>query len=147
MKTKIFDNWDFYSCYIDRDEFYDLVKKWDLKIEKEYPNKNVKEASWVHYNLMNSEKDWIIEVSKAASMWENWKYAVRCNFWRFPAEIVTIWHKKILAWWRIRYWWIYAWDIDWSEYWWSSSMYTKDKNWPRRKMIEDNGFKIKEING
>lgn len=145
MKTRLFDNWDFYSCYIDKDEFYELVKKWELKIEEEYPNELCKQANWVHYNLIADKSWWTIEVWKSNTRWETDKYEVHYKGGRFPSEIVTTWHVKRIFWWRIRYWWIYAWDINWSETWWSSSMYTKDKNWPRRDMIEKNWFKIKEV--
>lgn len=145
MKSKKINCWDFFQQYIDKDEFYSLVKAWKLKIEKEWPNPACIDASWIHFNLM-SDDDWKITIKKNDTFWDGHKYKVVSNMWRFPSACVTIEEKpyRIPYTWITRYSSVYAWDIDHTEYGGSNSMVTNDKNWPRRKMLVDNGFTVIE---
>lgn len=145
MHSKKINCWDFICQYIDKDEFYELVKKWKLKIEKERPNPKCKEANWIHFNLMDKD-DRKITIKENNIFCDDHKYTVESTMWRFPSACVTIKYKPYRIWYTniIRYTGVYAWDIDHTEYGGSCSMVTNDKNWPRRKMLVDNWFIVTE---
>lgn len=146
MKSKILNCWDFFSQYIDKDEFYSLVKKWKIKIDKEYPNPKCKDGSdWIHYRLMD-KSDRNITIKKNDTFCDDHKYEVESSMSWFPSDCVSVDNKPFRIGYTniIRYRSIYAGDIDHTEYGWSCSMVTNDKNWPRRKMLIDNWFNVVE---
>ena len=142
-KTKIYDG---NICYIDKDLFNDYLWLWDLEIEKEYPNEKIKKCKdWVDYYLFDKD-DWVIKVKENTTYWSRKKYSVECNTY-FPSEVVCVdkklsycgcWDLK-----RIRS--FFAGDLDFEEYGWMREMFTNDKNWPRRKMLEDAWFEVIDV--
>lgn len=148
MKTKEFDfRWK-KECFIDKSEFEELIKKWELVIKEEYPNEKIKLCNnWVQYMLMDKE-DWIIKVSwKEKCMWQYHKYKVHSNLGWFPSVVVA---KEYLpafkGWnWERRYKEVLVDWIDFEENWWSMNLYTNDRNWEWRKMLEDNKFTVIDV--
>ena len=135
----------YWNVYIDKDLFFDLVKKWDLEIDEEYPNEKIKKCKdWVRYNLMD-EGDWVIEINKSNTLGCGKKYEV-CSKIFFPTEIVEVGRKMGYCWLGTRMMErsVFAWDLDFEEYGNMSTMYSNDKNGEWRKMLEDEGFIIVE---
>lgn len=145
---KYFLNREQKVCYIDREEFYDMVNRWDIVITKEFPNVRIKECNdGCRYELMGNW-DWVIEVSeKDRCMGQYHKYQVHSKLGRFPTEPIVDRYRPAFVgwWWKIRYEEIYVKGIEWEENWGSMNMYTNDRNGKWRKLMTKAWFKVIDV--
>lgn len=147
MRTKIYETGDKKICYIDKEDFEISVEKWEIKLNKEYPNWRYKECEDCDYILMDKE-DWNIEVSsKSKCMWQKYRYQIHSNLWWFPDEPIAR-YKKINVWYQ---WMITRYKIEFDEWiwfeenWWSANIYTNDRNWTWRNKLQEAWFRVIDI--
>lgn len=147
MKTKFFNTGENNVCYIDKEEFENMVDKWEIKIVKEFPNWRYKECEDWTYILMNPE-DRTIEISeKEKCMNQKYKYCIHSKIWRFPDEPIAR-YKKVNIWYQ---WMITRYKVEFDEWiwfeenWWSANIYTNERNGSRRMKLQEAWFKVIDI--
>lgn len=148
MRTKIYScgGRDNNHCFIDKEDFLKLIHGHYDSV-KNYPNEKLKWYKGVDYQLMD-EDDWIIEVSSQQKcMGQEHKYQVHCNFGRFPDEVITKEYVPAFRGWdgSMRYKTVLVDWIDYEENGGSANLYTNDRNGVRRTMLEEQGFKVVDI--
>ena len=153
MRSKIlFQEWDKESKqFISREEFIALVNDWSIEVIQEFKNPDIKlvKENWnvIQMDLLDDHERTITvkKLDDDSMKWYGKRYQVHSELGWFPSDCVSVWSKiGFFVCGEPRYRHLYAGDIDWSENVGSMNMYTNDVNWERRKMLEDNNFKVIE---
>lgn len=147
MKTEIYDTWSKRVCYIDKKDFEEAVKKWQFKVEKEFPNWRYKECSDNLTCILMEEDDWKLEMKEWSFLNNQYKYQIHSTIWRFPTEIIAkfkrmnVWYKwSIVRYDQILDEWIWMEESNCSPY-----IYVNEQNWSWRTKLENAWFKINFI--